>query len=944
MLASDIKKQVVTREFPSSHLRCASAACKAVPTDPTVMPAFRSFLLSPFQSIFMAWCLAIAVAVGLPLAWQLQQWPADMSAFWGERWQWLSLPWASVIGIWVGIAWMRQAAIAQSKHVAHAIYSAAYRTLPDAAGITSLKDGRFIDVNPAFCNMLGLPHDRIIGHTNAELSVYATPYERTKLLDELAVHGQVDRMRILCQSHGELVPGTISAVNIEVQSEPCMLFVFHDMREHDKAVHDLHAFNRLLQQAGHLAKLGAWEDRRGDGLVYWSDVCYDIHGLARNSPLPKDYLNTFVAPEHRDRMRSQLQHCLRARKDWELEIQIIRADGRKLWVRSRGEAVLDADNKIISMRGVMQDINEHKQQEESILEREALLSVTLEAAALGRWDWNLHSGTITGDLFWCSLNSLQAFVGPSSLGQAQHSWHWTEIMGSHDVPRCNAELMRHIESPEDGPFDITWRLQPAAGPSRWLRSIGKVVSYDLHGIAMRMLGVCLDVTAQQEQKHSLQQLAHFDPLTGLANRVELAARLNESLGLTRQSVHILGVVYLDLDGFKPINDQLGHAAGDKLLVLVAKRLQHALRAHDCVARFGGDEFVLLINQLNSRLECEALLQRIMGSISRPYTLDGTHVQITASMGYTLYPEDESDADTLIRHADQAMYQAKQSGRNRVQAFDAMLERSQRENHVKNMRIQEGLENGEFTLYVQPKVDMQKRSVIGVEALARWHNPTQGLLTPYSFLPQIEGTALEIPFGQWVLHSALYTLQLFLKEGLRIPVAVNISAQHLQQKGFTQWITNLLSSHPHIPASLLEIEITESAALYDIQHVSAVLKTLRELGLRVSLDDFGTGYSSLTYLRSLPLDCLKIDRSFVRDMLSDPADFAIVHGVVSLAKSFGYQVIAEGVESIAQSASLEQMGCHHLQGYLFAQPMPAAEFPHWLKNWGTSHRPQVSEET
>lgn len=859
---------------------------------------------------------------------------------WGPTWQWLSPPWLLTAISWAGIAWLRQAAIAQDKHSSYTMYSAAYRTLPDAAGITSLKDGRFIDVNPAFCNMAGLSYTDIVGHTNAELSLYATPYERTKLLDELAINGQVNRMRILCQSQGEVVPGTISAINIDVKGEPCLLFVFHDMREHDKAVHNLHGLNRLLQQAGHLAKLGAWEDRPLQGLVYWSDVCYDMHGLPRTSQLPKDYLNTFVAPEYRDRLRNEFQQCLRTHKDWELEIQIIRTNGRKLWARARGEAVMNDQGKVIAMRGVMQDIDEHKQQAESMREREALLSITLEAAALGRWDCNLQTGTITGDLFWHTLNSLHAFEGPASLGKAREAWHWTEIFGSAEAPRCNAELVRHIASPEDGPFDITWRHRPAVGQARWLRAIGKVVSYDGRGRALRMLGVCLDVTTQQEHKNNLQQLAHFDTLTGLANRLELAARLSESLNLSRQSKHSLGVVYLDLDGFKPINDRLGHEAGDKLLVLVAKRLQHALKAHDCVARFGGDEFVLLLNQLQTRTECEALLQRIMTSISRPYALDGEYVQVSASLGYTLYPEDDSDGDALIRHADQAMYQAKQSGRNRLQAFDTSLDRSQRENHVKSLRIQEGLDHGEFVLYVQPKVDMQHKRVIGVEALARWQHPTQGLLCPQNFLPYVEGSALEVPFGEWAVTQGLYISEIFLKQGLEIPVAVNISARQLQQPEFARWVTDLLSSCPQIPPQLLDLEITESAALYDIHHVSAVLKELRTLGLRVSLDDFGTGYSSLTYLRNLPLDCLKIDRSFVRNMLSDTADFTIVHGVVSLARSFGYHVIAEGVESSEQCASLARMGCHQVQGYYFAQPMPAADFPQWLNHWNAANNPQA----
>ena len=893
-------------------------------------PFAFSFVAGPLWAV--GW-LAL-LSVGLHFGWHALRWPPQPFT----AWPWLSWPTLISIALWAlaGAGLLTQLRTRQA--LGHALYKEAYRTLPDAAGITSVKDGRFLDVNPAFCQLLGLELHQVVGRTNTELKIYATPQERLKLLDTLALKGRADRMRILCQAQGELMPGTISAVPITISGEECMLFVFQDMREHEHALQKLHTLNRQLQQAGQLAKLGAWEDRRGQGITYWSDMCYDMHGLPRGGPLPANYLNTFVAPEYRQRMRDALKRCLQTRSDWALDMQIVRANGQKMWVHSRGEAVVDNDGNVVALRGVLQDINEHKQQEELIREREALLSVTLEAAALGRWDWNLHNGMISGDSDWCKMNHLHPTEGPASLGPHRDDWHWTELISSHDVPRFNSELVRHIDTPEDGPFDITWRMQPPTGRSRWLRSIGKVISHDLYGRPERMLGVCLDVTAQQEQKQSLQQLAHFDPLTGLANRVELAARLDESMQLTRQSVQSLGVLYLDLDSFKPINDRLGHDAGDRLLVLVAKRLQHALRHNDCVARFGGDEFVLLLNQINSRSQCESLLQRLMASICRPYSLDGETVQITASIGYTLYPEDDSDADTLIRHADQAMYQAKQTGRNRIQAFDTALERTLREQQVKGLRLREGLNDGEFALYVQPKIDTRQRRVMGLETLARWHHPERGLLTPQDFMPLLEGSDLEVPFGQWAIREALSTITTLIAIEQPMQVAVNISARHLQHPEFAHWLTQLFAQHPHIPPGLLDLEITETAALYDLQHVAVVLERLRALKVSVTLDDFGTGYSSLTYLRSLPLDALKIDRSFVNDMLSDPGDMAIVHGVASLAHAFGYTVIAEGVETEEQCSTLQNMGCHFAQGYYFARPMPLHELPNWLKDWHAGQLP------
>ncbi len=288
-----------------------------------------------------------------------------------------------------------------------------------------------------------------------------------------------------------------------------------------------------------------------------------------------------------------------------------------------------------------------------------------------------------------------------------------------------------------------------------------------------------------------------------------------------------------------------------------------------------------------------------------------------------------------------MYQAKQSGRNRIEAFDANEDRSQRENHIKGQRILQGLHHHEFVLHVQPKVDMQSGQVIGVEALAQWQHPQQGLLTPQHFLPHIEGGELELAFGQWSIMQALDILEDFQQQGLSLPVAVNLSPTHLQHSHFTQWMASQLQAHPRIPPRLLDLEITENAALHDMQKMSQVLKALRALGLNISLDDFGTGYSSLTYLSKLPLDSLKIDRSFVCDMLTDRAHRAIVHGVITMASSFGCKVIAEGVESHEQCACFSDMGCHWAQGFYFARPMAVEDFYRWLQTREQTSQPQLA---
>ena len=573
----------------------------------------------------------------------------------------------------------------------------------------------------------------------------------------------------------------------------------------------------------------------------------------------------------------------------------------------------------------LHDITERKQAEEWVREREELLSLTISAAALGLWDWDLQTGMVTGDTRW------HAMCGLNPVNDHADALHWKAAIGSADAPRIMKEVERHSMHVET-PFDAIWRVDQKRAAGRWIRSLGKIVRFGADGVPLRMVGVCMDVTAQSEQEERLQRLAHYDALTGLANRVLLAQTLEQAMLQARSNHTLLGVAYLDLDGFKPINDRLGHEAGDQLLVMVATRLRHALRAMDCVARLGGDEFVLLLPGQGHGNECERMLYRVMESIAAPYMLGTERVSVTASIGYTLFPQDSSDADTLLRHADQAMYAAKQAGRNRFHQFDTAQERASQEVREQLVQMRSALVAGQFVLYLQPKVDMRLGTVVGAEALARWQHPERGILTPAAFLPRLQGTELEFTFDAWVVESALCHVRTLLAQGLELPVSINIAAPHLQQPDFAGWMAKQLARHCDISPALLELEITETAALYNIHQVADTLGALRQLGIRTSLDDFGTGYSSLSYLRRLPLHTLKIDQSFVQGMLSDSGDLAIVQGVVGLARSFNYSVIAEGVETVEQGEKLLQLGCTLAQGYCVARPMPVQAFMDWAVQW------------
>ncbi|MDP9109661.1 MAG: EAL domain-containing protein [Pseudomonadota bacterium] len=389
------------------------------------------------------------------------------------------------------------------------------------------------------------------------------------------------------------------------------------------------------------------------------------------------------------------------------------------------------------------------------------------------------------------------------------------------------------------------------------------------------------------------------------------------------------VAYLDLDGFKSVNDQFGHAVGDRLLQMVARGMAAMLREGDTLARIGGDEFVAVLLDVPDLASCEPLIQRLLKAAAEPVCIGERGITVSASLGLTMFPHDDGSAEQLLRHADQAMYQAKLRGKNRYQVFDTGQERSVRGRNEIVERIRLALERQEFVLHYQPKVNLRTGAVVGVEALIRWDSPERGLLPPATFLPVLEDDPLTIKLGEWVLHTALTQLALWKSQGIHLPISVNVGARQLNEVDFMPRLIEILDRHPDCAPGELEIEVLETSALADLHHVGQIIAGCRARGVDFSLDDFGTGYSSLTHLKHLQVSWIKIDRSFVSDMLHDANDLAILEGVIGLAAAFRRKVIAEGVENAAQAEALLALGCEHAQGYWIARPMPPQEIPTWL---------------
>ena len=456
---------------------------------------------------------------------------------------------------------------------------------------------------------------------------------------------------------------------------------------------------------------------------------------------------------------------------------------------------------------------------------------------------------------------------------------------------------------------------------------------DARGQAQQFVGLFSDVTASKKHQAQLEHIAHFDALTDLPNRVLLADRLRQAMVHAQRQGQKLAVAYLDLDGFKTVNDRHGHDVGDQLLVALAKAMKEALREGDTLARIGGDEFVAVLIDQADDSSCIPIMGRLLAAAASSVALGELALQVSASVGLTFYPQDQGmDADQLLRQADLAMYQAKVAGKNQYQIFDAEQDSSIRGHHESLERIRLALAQDEFVLHYQPKVNMRTGQMVGVEALIRWQHPDNGLLAPAAFLPVIENHQLAVAVGEWVIDTALGQIERWREAGLNLAVSVNVGALQLQQGNFVGRLTTLLAAHPAVDPSMLQIEVLETSALADMVQASQVIEDCAQMGVMFALDDFGTGYSSLTYLKRLRVSLLKIDQSFVRDMLEDPDDLAILEGVIGLAAAFKREVIAEGVETVAHGTALMHLGCELAQGYGIARPMPADQVPAWALAW------------
>ncbi len=474
------------------------------------------------------------------------------------------------------------------------------------------------------------------------------------------------------------------------------------------------------------------------------------------------------------------------------------------------------------------------------------------------------------------------------------------------------------------------------GESRtYLLNISAVL--DDQASATHYVALYTDIGEIKDYQRRLESMANFDGLTGLPNRALMTDRLQQTLVQSKRRGKSTAVCFLDLDGFKSVNDTYGHAYGDDLLVGLSKRMRGALRDGDTLSRVGGDEFVALVADIGADTDYEKMLHRLLTAANQPILVRDATLQVSASIGVAMYPRDGEDQDVLMAHADQAMYVAKQSGKNRYQLFSDIDKLKDQNPQSRQAQVHQALTRGELILRYQPKISIRTGQVTGLEALLRWDQPNLGVLLPAEFLPEIENTPLIAELGDWAIEETLSQIERFQEADIWLPISVNISTWHLAQADFADRLAKMLQAHPKLAPNSLEIEISENNILADVQTISAAIQSCRALNVRFALDHFGSGYASMSYLRELACDIIKIDQRYVSDVLTNANSLGVVKGVIGLAAAFEREVVANGVESIEVGRMLLSLGCRDAQGYFIAQPMRAAAFENWFHNWNTGLR-------
>jgi diguanylate cyclase (GGDEF)-like protein/PAS domain S-box-containing protein len=801
------------------------------------------------------------------------------------------------------------------------------RSLADAAfeGILMSDAGEVLEANRALTDMLGYEQEELVGRSALE---FVAPEHRDMVRRKIASEDEEPYEIVGLRKDGTLLDLEVRGRAFSYQGRSVRVTAVRDVTERKQAEHRLREaeerYRTLVERVPAMTYIHHQVPGQFSGATYVSPQVETVLGYTQEEyTADPEFWKTIIHPDDRERVLADDERTGETGEPFDLEFRMVAKDGRAVWFRESGTLVREEDGGSKVWHGVMFDITELKRVEGDLREAEEryrtlverIPAVTFVDRADGSEEALYVSPQIEGLLGYTPDEWMEGHV-------------WRERLHPDDRERVLASDERF--EAEGEAVDEEYRLLAKDGSLVWVREETVLVRGE-GGEPLYVQGIMSDVTEKKEAEERLEHQAFHDSLTGLPNRRLFMDRLGQALRRTRRrKKRSVAVLFMDLDGFKVINDSLGHDSGDRLLVEVAKRLGDCLRPEDTLARFGGDEFVVLIEGAGASDAAVRVAERILDELREPFALDGRELYVAASMGVGLENDSTKSPEELLREADTSMYWAKDEGSGYVVFDPSMhgraLDRLELENDLRK-----AIEEDEFVVHYQPIVNLQTGGLWGLEALVRWQHPERGLLGPDEFVPVAEKSGLVVPMGELVLEEACRRAVEWQRAFPRNPplaMSVNLSGRQLRRPDLHEVVGRALKESG-LPSSSLGLDITETVYISALDANSAALDRLTALGIRISLDDFGSGYSSLTYLKRLPADILKIDKSFTRGLGVEVEDTAIVQTVVDLAHILGMEVVAEGVETGEQETLLREMGCNFAQGFFFSRPLPSEKVPGFL---------------
>jgi diguanylate cyclase (GGDEF)-like protein/PAS domain S-box-containing protein len=778
-------------------------------------------------------------------------------------------------------------------------------------GVTT--DGIVTSWNAAAEQQFGYAPKEIIGQRWTMLAPEELVAEHEEIQRRLNAGGPAEhRETTLRRKDGTLVAVLLTASPALDQAGKVVgvSVIAHDITERRDAQLARDASERRMAEAQRIAHLGSFELDLGSGVTIWSEEHYRILGLNSELRPSEDLFFSMVLSEDRPILDKAWTAAVEAGSPFDVTVRIIRADSEGRCVRIRVVAEMAADGTVVKLAGTLMDDTERIESDRVQLAAETRFEIGFEQAGIGAVILDLEGVPIRVNPAVCSLLGRR---GELLVGRS-----WSEYTLPGEMPGWDGLLARTAAGHDT--YEDERRYTRPDGTIVWA-SIHVTLVRDESASPQYFLAQLQDITDRKAMEQELVHQALHDTLTRLPNRALLTDRLVHGLDGARRRRSQVGVIFLDLDRFKTINDFYGHICGDELLIGVAERIANVIRPGDTVARNGGDEFVVVCDD-SSALETEQIARRVLQQLAKPFSIRNQDMTITASLGIAVSDADATP-ESLLRDSDTAMYRAKERGRGCVELFDEALRTKIEQRQATESALRSAIEREELTVVYQPVIDLTTGAMVSAEALVRWKHPDRGLILPDEFIPLAEETGLIVPIGAWVLEQACRQLALWQQTVPSMSVAVNLSVRQTAAPEISDVIQGVLRRTGVRPASLC-LELTESIFMEDVVYFEKMLATLKALGVKLSIDDFGTGYSSLSYLKRFPVDAVKVDRTFVDGLGSEPHDSALVAAIVAMAAALDLEVTAEGVESQDQLAQLRKLGCQRAQGFYLARPMPPGD--------------------